>query len=245
MLLSSLVLYAVIFTASDAATLPIDHKKLPIHKLAEDKGVVSKCTKAGSFALTFDDGPDGKNTETLLDSLKGKGVKLTFFVVGQMLENAENVRILQRAYNEGHHIASHTYTHANLKKLSGEKVREEMKKTEDAIQKAIGVKPKYMRPPFGSYSSEALKVLKDMGYTVIIWNLDTLDWKTKNGPKTVNVFTKALKNADSKKDSYISLEHDIVKSSTQSVNEVINAIVSKGFKVTTIPKCLGRSDLYK
>ena len=103
------------------------------------------------IALTFDDGPNATLTPKLLDMLAARHLKATFFVVGQ--NAAEFPEILKRAAREGHEIASHSWSHPNLGKMSDEAVRRELQKTDDAIVAAIGKRPTLMRPPYGSITA--------------------------------------------------------------------------------------------
>ncbi|KAK9761924.1 hypothetical protein K7432_012794 [Basidiobolus ranarum] len=204
--------------------------------------VIENCQKPGTFAITFDDGP-GPNTDKLLDYLKEARVKVTFFVVGEMLETPSGVATLKRAFADGHHIASHTYHHIDLAKATPRKVRQEMQRTSDIIFHTIGKRPRYMRPPYGSYNQGTLDVLHDMGYKVIYWNLDTFDWKHQDPRKTIAVYEDALKES-SPGSSFITLQHDIQESTIKSTKEILNLVKSKGFRITTVPDCLDDSKLY-
>ncbi|ORX98793.1 glycoside hydrolase/deacetylase [Basidiobolus meristosporus CBS 931.73] len=205
--------------------------------------VIETCSKAGTFAVTFDDGPS-QYTGRLLDDLKARKVKVTFFIVGQMLENDQGRQFLKRAYDEGHHIASHTYTHISLAKSTISAIRSEMQKTSDAIFKVIGKRPQYMRPPYGEYNAQSLALMKEMGYKVIYWNVDTLDWQTMNSQKTLDVYKKTLAKANLKNDRFISLQHDIQPSTIQAAGGILDAVIKSGFKITTVADCLGDSGLY-
>jgi peptidoglycan/xylan/chitin deacetylase (PgdA/CDA1 family) len=95
------------------------------------------CDKPGLLALTYDDGPS-RYTETLLDTLKENNVKATFFIVGVNIKTNRERDILKRIYNEGHLIASHTWSHQDLRTLSDWRIREEMTKTDDVIFDVLG-----------------------------------------------------------------------------------------------------------
>src|SRR6186713_1076398 len=100
------------------------------------------------IALTFDDGPNATLTPKLLDLLAARHLKATFFVVGQ--NAADHPEILKRAVREGHEIANHSWSHPNLGKMSDEAVRRELRRTDETINAAIGVRPTLFRPPYGS-----------------------------------------------------------------------------------------------
>jgi len=131
--------------------------------------------------MTYDDGPT-EFADAILDLLKQKGVKATFFVLGKMymdMNSSEWSRIVKRMYNEGHTVASHTYSHSDLTKLSSTQIVNDMKQLETGIQRAIGKKPAFMRPPYGSGNGNqtVMNALKSAGYTAAItWNVDPQDY---------------------------------------------------------------------
>jgi peptidoglycan/xylan/chitin deacetylase (PgdA/CDA1 family) len=103
----------------------------------------------------------------------------TFFINGRTSANLSHPRdraIVKKAYQYGHQIASHTYTHNDLSELNATQVKWEMLQLEDEIYEIIGVRPRYMRPPYGRLSDVALKVIQQLGYRIIVWNIDTNDW---------------------------------------------------------------------
>ncbi|TYP52509.1 glycerol-3-phosphate acyltransferase [Thermosediminibacter litoriperuensis] len=125
-------------------------------------------------AITFDDGPDPVYTLQILDILKEKGVPATFFLIGK---NAEQYpEIARRIVKEGHSIGNHTYSHRSLIPLSARATREEIKKAEEAIKKATGVRATLFRPPRGVYSAYARKFLKEERYTMVLWDVSAMDW---------------------------------------------------------------------
>jgi len=131
------------------------------------------CPKPKQWSLTFDDGPSNY-TADLLDMLDRASVKATFCVMGAHVRKYPE--IVKRAYDAGHHIASHTYSHPHLMSLSNDEIIAEMKATEEAIVDAIGVKPSYMRPPFGEADDRVKGLMKAMGYKILLWNADPTDY---------------------------------------------------------------------
>jgi len=128
--------------------------------------------------LTFDDGPHLVNTPTLLDTLKEQGVLATFFVQGRNLETPEAQKLLDRIASEGHQIGNHTYSHLHLTELAAQQIREEISKTEKLIGAADrGIK--IFRPPFGDHNSLVDQIAQDLGYSLVLWNVDTFDWHPK------------------------------------------------------------------
>ncbi|KAG0311942.1 hypothetical protein BGZ99_009824 [Dissophora globulifera] len=214
----------------------------PLHKRASAATITTHCTAPGTVAITFDDGPY-EYTSKLLDILKAKNVKATFFVNGNNYAKIEDfATVVKRAYTDGHQVASHTWDHADLAKLSSSKVTSEMTMLDAALKKILGVRPVFMRPPYGSTSSTALKVLGNLGYKVITWDVDTEDWQH---PTNVNAsfvhYTNTLgKSGENKKPGHIFLEHDVNHDTALLLApKAIDYALSKGFKVVTVGTCLG------
>src|SRR6266496_5933973 len=135
------------------------------------------------IAMTFDDGPSAMLTPKLLDILAAHHIKATFFVLGEMV--AEHPEILARAAQEGHEVASHSWSHPNLAKMSQEGVRSQLQRTDDEIKSATGKRPTLFRPPYGSITEREKRWIHDeFGYDIILWDVDPLDWK-RPGPTVV------------------------------------------------------------
>ncbi len=192
----------------------------------------NSCNVEGQYvALTFDDGPHATLTPKLLDILKEKGVKATFFVLGQCV--AANPDVIARAAQEGHEIGNHSYDHKSFTKAGAAGVASEINKTNDAIQAAIGKKPTVVRPPYGATNSTITKRLnEEFGLRVIMWDVDPLDWKVRN---SAHVTEQILKNA---KAGSIILSHDIHPTTVASVAATIDALKAKGFQFVTVSELL-------
>ncbi|ORY01768.1 glycoside hydrolase/deacetylase, partial [Basidiobolus meristosporus CBS 931.73] len=171
------------------------------------------CT-AGKWALSFDDGPSNY-TMQLLDILAAAQVKATFLMIGSQVVQFPDA--VKRAFNEGHQIASHSWSHPHLMSLTNEQIVAEVKTTEDAIMNITGVKPAYIRPPYGEADDRVKAIFKAMGYSNLLWNMDTLDWdivaKKESPTLILNSFSAALANGTSlnahNDPGFISLQHDI------------------------------------
>lgn len=174
------------------------------------------------IALTFDDGPS-YNTKYLLEQLKTRDVRVTFFVLGSRVNEFQDT--IKQAYEEGHQIGSHTYNHKNLFYLTDEEIKNEIEKTNEAINDVIGVKPSVIRVPYGNINTK-IKNIANMYH--ILWNVDTLDWKYKN---TNTVYKKIIKNA---KDGNIILLHDIFKTSVNAAIKAIDELKKQGYEFVTI-----------
>lgn len=199
---------------------------------APRKPSYNNCNVEGScLAITFDDGPHPKNTPRLLDMLKERGIKATFYVIGQ--NAAQYPEIVQRIVAEGHEIGNHSYTHAALTKCSPAKVAEEINKTNEAIALACGAKPATVRPPYGATNSAITKRLNDeFNLAVIMWSVDPLDWKIRNAS---HVSSHILQNA---KSGSIVLSHDIHPSTIDAMPAVLDGLIAKGYKFATVSELI-------
>ena len=183
------------------------------------------------IAMTFDDGPSPTLTPHLLDILKEKGVKATFFVIGQNVVHSPE--IVARASAEGHEIGNHSWSHPMLTKLSEERLQEEVQKTSDAIAEATGKKPTLLRPPYGAINQRTGKMIEEKdGLTIILWSVDPLDWKSPGA----NVVAQRL--IAGTKPGSITLSHDIKPGTIQAIPEVIDAFKAKGYKFVTVSELI-------
>ncbi|KAG0355165.1 hypothetical protein BG005_005906 [Podila minutissima] len=204
--------------------------------------IITECTVANSFAVTFDDGP-GAYTNELLDYLDIKQIKVTFFVNGLNYNNILDPHfsaVVKRAFDAGHQIGSHTWSHADIS-LSATDIDGEMTKLDDALKGIIGKRPVYMRPPYGNTSPAALDYLGAHGYKVINWNVDTNDWQHPlDFKKDLEAYKAALQNANAHSKTYISLQHDAEPGTAQVWSKMaIEYVLSKGFNIVPVGTCLG------
>lgn len=201
-----------------------DGKELP--DITRPKIDLSNIKDKKLIAITFDDGPS-HNTVRLLDELKKREARVTFFVLGNRVNQfAEQIR---RAYTEGHLIASHTYSHLNLVKLPDAALSNEINRANEEIEKITGDKPLYLRPPYGSTNAK-VKQVGDM-YT-ILWNVDTLDWKTKNADA---VYQNIISHA---KDGAIVLLHDLYATSVDGALKAIDTLKEQGYAFVTVEEMI-------
>jgi len=128
---------------------------------------------ANYCALTFDDGP-GPYTAALLDLLAERGITATFFVVGQNAERRP--ALIRRMLADGHEVANHSYAHTDMRRLKPDAQLLDMKKTQELLQ-TLGAEVRYFRPPYGSYGPETVAKAETLGMTIMLWSLDSQDWK--------------------------------------------------------------------
>lgn len=226
-----MVCYACLLVIGGLLTwLKYDYNTVKMEDVREACGYVSASAtsvEAPKIALTFDDGPSAAWTPALLDGLKERGVKATFFLIG---ENADkNPEIVKRMAEEGHLIGNHTYHHVELTKVSEKEARLELADTSAAIVRITGKEPEYMRPPFGAWQR---KLEQEIRMLPVLWTIDPLDWTTENQDEIVNkVVTEAEEND-------IILLHDCYKSSVEAGLRIIDILQEEGFVFVTVDELL-------
>ena len=172
--------------------------------------------------LTFDDGPHPKWTPALLDCLAKEKLKGVFFVLGKQVAAPGGKEIVRRAFNEGHRIGSHTYNHLDLRKLSEEQVRGEIRRTEDLIAEYL-TDHKLLRPPYGAHNQTVDRVVRELNYYPVLWSVDPEDWKTTNKPtKWIDL---ALAQIGSRAHS-VFLCHDIQETTVEHFPEFLSKVRS-------------------
>ncbi len=179
------------------------------------------------IALTFDDGPDAVWTERLLDGLQERGVKATFFVIGEKIEG--NEELLRRMYEEGHLIGNHSYHHVELNRLRESTVLEEIERTNALIYEATGYRPEFIRPPYGSWNRKT----DCPGEMIsVYWTVDTLDWQSQDEDSVVDKILTQAKDGD------IILLHDIFESSVEGALEAIDRLMEAGYELVTVDQLM-------
>lgn len=174
------------------------------------------------IALAFDDGP-GDRTGELLDQLEKYDAKATFFMLGQKVSSYPDE--IKKMKEIGCELGNHSYDHPNLAKLGADGVKKQIGDTNSKIQAIVGEGASVMRPPYGAISA-TLKA--NAGMPLILWNIDTLDWKTRNAKATVDM---VMENA---KDGDIILMHDIHTESVDAAIELIPKLLEKGYQLVTV-----------
>ncbi|MDY3990094.1 MAG: polysaccharide deacetylase family protein [Massilioclostridium sp.] len=179
------------------------------------------------IALSFDDGPHPVNTPRILDTLKQNGARATFFVLGNRVDSYADV--LKREYEEGHEIGSHTFSHASLNKLGTEDLNYQVNETDSRIQNLIGVAPALLRPPYGAVN-DTVKAM--VNKPLALWNLDTLDWKSRDKDAVANTILRDVSDGD------IILMHDLYGSTADAVEIAVPELVKRGYQIVTVSELL-------
>ena len=181
------------------------------------------------IALTFDDGPAAYTTE-ILDLLVQHGGRVTFFVTGSRVE--ANADIIRRAFDMGNEIANHSWSHARFTRISDDQIRDEIQRTSDALRAVTGVSPPFYRPPYGSTDDRVVRVSAEMGYSIIKWTLDTLDWRHRNPYFTYRAIIDRVEPGS------IILLHDIHATTAEAMRYVIPDLIARGYELVTVSELI-------
>ena len=196
------------------------------HTLA-DAGYEDEAPYKGKVALTFDDGPHPVCTPQLLDGLKKRDVKVTFFVTGENVESYPE--IVKRASEEGHLIGNHTFHHVQLTAANSDDFKKEIISTNDIIQEVTGKETSFIRPPYGSWDK---KYEKELDMFPVLWDVDPLDWCSTNVDKIVrSVLTGTKENS-------IILMHDSYDSTVTAALQVVDILKAEGYEFVTVVEIL-------
>ncbi|MFG1320311.1 polysaccharide deacetylase family protein [Xanthobacter autotrophicus] len=179
------------------------------------------------IAMTFDDGPNPETTPQLLAILKERGIKATFFVLGNMV--AKHPEVLKMISDEGHEIGSHSWSHPQLTRISQAAVDKELGNTSEAIFQVTGKRPMYLRPPYGSMKPSLRTYIEDkFGLTVVNWSVDPNDWKFRDSQKVHDaIIAQAAPGA-------IVLSHDIYPTTVAAMPRILDELIAKGYKFGTL-----------
>lgn len=183
----------------------------------------------GEVSFTFDDGPHLEVTPKVLDVLREANVKAAFFVIGR---NAEKYpQLVQKILDEGHTVGNHTYNHAYV--FSKAAAEQQVTEGRDAIEKVIGRKPNYFRPPFGVMTPEIARAVRKANCAVIGWDLRSQDGRIRTKEATIKRVSSHLKK------STVLLFHDTNPTTPDALREIIHLCRQNGMKIVSLPEQSG------
>lgn len=208
---TALVLTAPAIQADAADPMTENAGELPIHSGQK------------LIAITFDDGPRRSTTTALLDGLAQRGVKATFFLIGNQLEY--NQDLVLRMEQEYHQIGIHTFDHVELKGLSKADFDAQVEPTRQALVSILGHNDFLLRPPYGIID-EAVK--EHAGCPIILWSIDPEDWKDQNTARVVEEVVSSARDGD------IILMHDIFPESVDAALQIVDKLHAQGYLFVTI-----------
>lgn len=202
----------------------------------EPNGIIEKITCVANYeeavenpkiAITFDDGPDPIWTPQLLDGLKERGAKASFFLMGKQAE--AHPELVKRMQEEGHLIGNHTYSHIQLNKKNRETFKAELVKTNELLMEITGEEVQFVRPPYGSWDKSF-----EMELTMlpVFWNIDPMDWCSTDVSGIVKkVTSKAKENS-------VILMHDEYSSSVSAALEIVDILQKQGYEFVTVDELI-------
>lgn len=176
-------------------------------------------------ALTFDDGPRKSTTERLLDGLKERGAKATFFLIGEQIE--ANADLVTRMAQEGHQIGNHTWSHQRLDGAHPDEAAQEVERTEAALEALLGGGEYWLRPPYGQVSEDA-----DFGVPLVKWSVDPRDWESRDAGKVTRAILEHVEPGS------IILLHDIYPTSVDAALRVVDQLQAEGYWFVTVEELL-------
>jgi peptidoglycan/xylan/chitin deacetylase (PgdA/CDA1 family) len=180
-----------------------------------------------TMMLTFDDGPDPRYTPSILDTLAEYDVRATFFVCGEMADYSKD--LLSRMADEGHVVGNHTWSHPLLTKLTRRRIRTEMERTCEVVEKAYGEAPRWFRAPYGAWNRAAFQLGAELGMEPLAWTVDTLDWTT---PGTATIVDRV---EDGAAPGVVVLSHDAGGNRSQTVRALrsyLPQLLDSGYHLT-------------
>ena len=180
--------------------------------------------------LTFDDGPHPIATPLVLQALANRNIKATFFLLGQ---NAQKFpELVHEIHTQGHQIGNHSFTHTNLIFKNKTFVREEILQTKETLDAIIGTHSQYFRPPYGYFDWTTMNVLRELGLTCVLWNVDSKDYRLNS---KINVSRRVIHKT---KNGSILLLHDNLETSQRIdtyLPVILDALLKKEFIFKTLP----------
>ena len=232
-----LILLAVLIFLCGAFTVFFD-KAILVRK-----GTVYRVpTREKLVALTFDDGPSPAWTPRILDELKLAGVKATFFMLGKHV--AQYPDIARRVAQEGHEIENHGYAHHALIYYKPDELRSDIEQAENIIKEATGKTTKYFRPPKAWATADEKKELKEMGYQVVLWSLNSKDWVTFHDKQIRHYILHNIRPGD------IILFHDSGgvftteggsrKQTVKTIFPLVQKLQERGYRIVTVEELLNK-----
>ncbi|WP_238350376.1 polysaccharide deacetylase family protein [Kribbella shirazensis] len=226
MMLVSAVIGTVVVAAARSPAKPAT----PTPALSAGPATTSKTPLPSKYVvLTFDDGPDVEYTPKVLDILAKYDAKATFFEIGQNV--VKHPELTKRIHAAGHSVQNHTWTHADLRSLSATAFRQQLASTDEVIRAQTGSTPACLRPPYGAVSATVRQRAKALGKDLVVWTVDSRDWKK---PGTTAIVQHVLKNV---RNGSVILMHDGGGNRTQTVAAlpaILQALKAQGYGFRTL-----------
>lgn len=230
-------LWGPAYSAGSAKEKPSGMSWSELERKFEGVFVLSAPRGTRKVALTFDDVPDPRFTPAVLDVLKKKGVKATFFVVGSRAK--KHPGLVARIHREGHNIGNHSYNHPDFSKLTLREVQDQIRRAEQIISGIVGFKPRLVRPPYGEVIPEQLEWAREQGYTMVNWDVDSADWRQLGAEKVFRNVTRSVRPGS------VVLMHagggrgQNLSGTVKALPDIIDWLRARGFEPVTLTELLG------
>ncbi len=194
--------------------------------MARAQAPAAQTPTVGYVALTFDDGPSGPVTNRLLDGLRERGARATFFLCGYRMEQYPSP--LERYLAEGHELGVHSGAHTDMTRLTEEALHRDMEETARKILATTGAKPVVMRPPGGAYNDRVRQEAAAEGMSIILWSVDPRDWASRSAGTVLEAMAGQVGDGD------IILMHDMWDSSVEAALALVDRLQAQGFRFVTV-----------
>ncbi|MBI4743915.1 MAG: polysaccharide deacetylase family protein [Actinobacteria bacterium] len=211
------------------------------HGLGSQEGIIRRGSKEKrAISLTFDDGPNPNFTPKILDVLKEKNVKGSFFVTGAHVHKYPD--IARRIVSEGHDIGNHTYSHREIAPSTRKAILWQLKRADNIIHSATGVRTRLFRPPRGIYSNASRKLLVSEGYQIVLWTISSIDWRGINAKVMAKRVLKYARNGgivlfhDS--GALIRKEGASRENTVEALSLIIDGLKERGFDIVPVSEFL-------
>ena len=200
-------------------------RKIPIYSVDTDQKKV---------AISFDAAWGNEHTEAILDILDQYNVKTTFFLVDFWAkEFPEDVKEIAA---RGHEVESHSATHPDMANLSADEIREELNLAAVTIEGLTGKRPTLFRPPFGSYNNTLMETAEELGYQVIQWSVDSLDWKDISTQEVISRVTEDVQPGS------IVLFHNNAETVEEYLPQILEELQAQGYQIVPVGQLIYRSN---
>lgn len=193
----------------------------------EDPSTTEEVLARKRIALTFDDGPHAIFTEIILDALRERGAKATFFVLGDRIH--ANPSVIQRIAAEGHEIGNHSWNHADLTRLNTHEIANQIELTQQAVHAWTGLMPRVVRPPYGAIDDN---VRASVPLPLVSWSVDPRDWENDEPDQVIEHVLSKAREGD------IVLLHDMYETTARLVGKLVDGLLADGYELVTVSELL-------
>lgn len=227
LLLGVMVFYTAGMQNGVLSVFTNNNKKLPIYCVdVPDKRI----------AISFDAAWGADYTESLLKTLKEHNVKTTFFLVGFWVDKYPDM--VKRISEEGHEVANHSAKHPKMSTLSKDQIIKELTSTSDKIEAIIGKPTTLLRPPFGDYNNTLIETSQELGYQVIQWDVDSLDYKDYGADAIYNRVISKVGNGS------IVLFHNNATYTGEALPRILDKLQAEGYEIVPISELIYKENYY-